>query len=210
MRAAKQLGQTVLCNSQTYRTHHTCVRYKHPWTCRDTHPAKKALKGKLVTKTQYTNCMTPESMMNTRKASINLSLSDVFCMYDFHMALTESAIDDSDAVDFGALTLVILWSVGKYCVGESKQRQPETEFSLGKIRSWSFHGHLNITQRVLVFALPPWSTSVYYRFTPALGTNTEKLAYPQGAAVQYRGWPRKLYVSPHTSNGRGRIPARSS
>lgn len=41
-------------------------------------PARKALKGKLVTRTQYANCMIPENIMNTRKASTSLSRSGVF------------------------------------------------------------------------------------------------------------------------------------
>lgn len=52
------------------------------------YPAKKALKGKLVTSTQYTNWNTPESTINVKKASINLSRSGVFCTYDFHSADT--------------------------------------------------------------------------------------------------------------------------
>jgi len=52
---------------------------------------------------------------------MNLSLSDVFCMYDFHIALEETAIDVSDAVDFGALTLVILWLV--YLVSPNKDNR---------------------------------------------------------------------------------------
>ena len=43
-----------------------------------THPARKALNGKLVTRTQYRNCTMPESMRNTRKASIVLRRVDVF------------------------------------------------------------------------------------------------------------------------------------
>jgi len=40
-------------------------------------PAKNALNGKLVTVRQYKNCITPDSMMNTRKASIVLILVGV-------------------------------------------------------------------------------------------------------------------------------------
>ena len=50
------------------------------------YPAKKALKGKLVTSTQYANWSTPESTMNVKKASMNLRRSGVFCMYDVHSA----------------------------------------------------------------------------------------------------------------------------
>lgn len=53
-----------------------------------TYPAKKALKGKLVTRTQYTNWITPERMMNTKNASMNLRRSGVCCKYDFHNADT--------------------------------------------------------------------------------------------------------------------------
>lgn len=49
-----------------------------------TYPAKNALKGKLVTRTQYRNCETPESMMNTRNASINFRRSVVWSTYACH------------------------------------------------------------------------------------------------------------------------------
>ena len=45
------------------------------------HPAKNALKGKLVTRMQYKNCMTPESIRNTRKESMNLSRPGVVSTY---------------------------------------------------------------------------------------------------------------------------------
>lgn len=44
---------------------------------RSTHPAKKALKGKSVTRTQYANCAMPESMMKMRYASTSFSLNGV-------------------------------------------------------------------------------------------------------------------------------------
>lgn len=53
-----------------------------------TYPAKKALKGKLVTRIQYTNWNTPERTMNVKKASINLRRSGVFSKYDFQSAET--------------------------------------------------------------------------------------------------------------------------
>ena len=42
---------------------------------------RKALKGKLVTRMQYRNWMTPERMRNARKASMNSSLEGVTSMY---------------------------------------------------------------------------------------------------------------------------------
>jgi hypothetical protein len=42
-----------------------------------THPARKALKGKLVTRTQYTNWMTPDKTRKTRKASTNFKRAGV-------------------------------------------------------------------------------------------------------------------------------------
>jgi len=44
-------------------------------------PARNALKGKLVTRMQYTNWMTPERMRKTRKASMNLRRECVESMY---------------------------------------------------------------------------------------------------------------------------------
>lgn len=48
-----------------------------------TYPAKNALNGKFVTSMQYKNCMMPESMRNTRKASMVLRRVDVFSLYAF-------------------------------------------------------------------------------------------------------------------------------
>ena len=46
-----------------------------------TYPARKALKGKLVTRTQYVNWRTPERTRKTRKESMNLSLVEVLTRY---------------------------------------------------------------------------------------------------------------------------------
>lgn len=41
------------------------------WPTQLLNPARKALKGKLVTSIQYRNCAMPESMRNTRKVSMS-------------------------------------------------------------------------------------------------------------------------------------------
>jgi hypothetical protein len=46
-----------------------------------THPARKALKGKLVTSTQYTNWMTPDRTRKTRKASTSFKREGVVLRY---------------------------------------------------------------------------------------------------------------------------------
>jgi len=46
-----------------------------------THPARKALKGKLVTSTQYTNWITPDRTRKTRKASMNFKREGVVLRY---------------------------------------------------------------------------------------------------------------------------------
>lgn len=71
-------GETSL-NSERF-SGLTCARreaVRTNWPTQLAKPARKALNGKLVTSTQYANCTIPENMMNTRKASINLSRSDV-------------------------------------------------------------------------------------------------------------------------------------
>jgi len=44
-------------------------------------PARKALKGKLVTSTQYTNWMTPDRTRKTRKASTSFKRGEVVLRY---------------------------------------------------------------------------------------------------------------------------------
>jgi len=44
-------------------------------------PARKALKGKLVTSTQYTNWMTPDRTRKTRKASTSFKREEVALRY---------------------------------------------------------------------------------------------------------------------------------
>jgi len=66
-------------------------------------PARKALNGKFVTRTQYTNCMMPESIMKTRKASINLSRFGVLSRYAFH---SESRAPETAEALGGVVTLV--------------------------------------------------------------------------------------------------------
>jgi hypothetical protein len=46
-----------------------------------THPARKALKGKLVTSTQYTNWITPDKTRKTRKASMDFRRAVVVSRY---------------------------------------------------------------------------------------------------------------------------------
>jgi hypothetical protein len=82
----------------SYRTY--SVREPNPATDdhkgANTYPDKKALKGKLVTRTQYTNCITPDRTMNAKKASMSLRRSGVCCMYDFQSV--DTAIDVSEVV----------------------------------------------------------------------------------------------------------------
>jgi hypothetical protein len=70
----------------------------------NTHPARKALKGKLVTSTQYTNWMTPDRIRKTRKASTSFKREDVVLRYVPQRVC--SAAFDADAapeeVDDGA------------------------------------------------------------------------------------------------------------
>ena len=62
---------TVLANLSTALSVYVYI------TNTSSYPARKALKGKLVTSTQYTNWMTPERIRNTRKASMNFSRGGV-------------------------------------------------------------------------------------------------------------------------------------
>jgi hypothetical protein len=62
---------------------------------RGTHPARKALKGKLVTSTQYTNWMTPDSTRKTRKASTVFKREGVVLRYAPQRV--SSAAFDADA-----------------------------------------------------------------------------------------------------------------
>lgn len=59
------------------------------------HPAKNALKGKLVTRIQYKNCAIPDSMRKTRNESMNFSLFEVLSEYAFHRDSTALAGTDA-------------------------------------------------------------------------------------------------------------------
>jgi hypothetical protein len=71
---------------------------KNHWT---TYPDKNALYGKLLTRTQYMNCTTPESIKKSRKESINLRRSGVFSAYAFHSVCTAFVV--VDGAGFGAI-----------------------------------------------------------------------------------------------------------
>jgi hypothetical protein len=69
---------------------HRLTAFYHPRT----HPARNALKGKLVTRTQYANWETPESTRNARNASTNLrraGVPSVYARQSAEMALLVSA-----------------------------------------------------------------------------------------------------------------------
>ena len=64
---------------------------------KDAHPARKALKGKLVTSTQYTNWATPDRMRKTRKASMNFRREDVASRYAVQRVCNATADADAGA-----------------------------------------------------------------------------------------------------------------
>ena len=64
---------------------------------KDAYPARKALKGKLVTSTQYTNWATPDRMRKTRKASMNFRREGVASRYAVQRVCSATADADAGA-----------------------------------------------------------------------------------------------------------------
>jgi|SRR6267154_422017 len=91
-----------------------------------THPARKALKGKLVTSTQYTNWMTPDRTRKTRKASTSFKREEVVLRYaaqsvsratfDADVAVVED-VDDVDAMVGVFARLAVLGVAGACFAG---------------------------------------------------------------------------------------------
>ena len=72
-----------------------------------TYPARNALKGKFVTSTQYTNCMIPETIRNTRNASMSLRRDEVVSLYAFQSDSTALAVALGASAGVGAAALVV-------------------------------------------------------------------------------------------------------
>ena len=53
-----------------------------------TYPARNALNGKFVTRMQYKNWVMPDSMRNTKNASMSLSREDVVSLYALNSVWT--------------------------------------------------------------------------------------------------------------------------
>lgn len=70
-----------------------------------TYPARKALKGKLVTRMQYANWMMPENIRKTRKASTNLRRSEVCSLYAFQSVPTASVVTGLELA-FGGIMIL--------------------------------------------------------------------------------------------------------
>lgn len=95
--AASTNWPTQLPNLCTELMNEACTH-----STKTTYPDKNALNGKFVTSTQYKNCMMPESMRKTRKASMVFRRIDVFSLYAFRKDSTacEAAGDAVEPVLF--------------------------------------------------------------------------------------------------------------